>query len=368
VPERLRVLLAGVLNSPHVSAWAELVVSLGHEVDVVGRLAPGWPELDLPAPAHRLSADWPPPFRGYHMSRALRRVAREVDPDLVHAHFLPEYGWMAAREGLRPLICSAWGSDVLAVRGVNRPRAKLALEASALVLVDSAHLGREVDALAGREVPVQVVRWGLDLETFAPGDAAAARARWGIPSDGPLIVSVRGLKPVYNPGLLLEAFAQVHARRGTARLLLKHPQPATPASVSSAIERLGLGDAVTILGHVSPEELPDVYRAADVVVSIASSDSSPRSVWEALACARPAIVSDLPWAREELAPGGQALLVPLDAVEIADAIDRVLGDAALAERLGAAGRALAVAELDPVACAARVDELYRSVLAPRTRP
>ena len=361
MPERMRVLVAGWLNSPHVRAWADLVASAGHDVHVVGRLAPGWPELDLPFPSHRLSAAWPPPLRGFEMSRALGRVARELEPDLVHAHYLPEYGWMAARENLRPLISSAWGSDVLAVRGVNRPRAKRALSASALIFADSAHLAREVRALGGPDVRVEVVRWGLDLEAFSPGDQVAARNALGIPADGPLVASVRGLKPVYNPELLLEAFARVRQRRPDTRLLLKHPLAETPESVAEAIDRLGLRDAVTILGNVAPELLPNVNRAADVVVSIASSDSSPRSVWEALACARPVVVSDLPWARDELS-GGQALIVSLDPGEVAGAIERVLGDAALAERLGAAGRALAEAELDPAPCAARVDMLYRSAV------
>ena len=63
-----------------------------------------------------------------------------------------------------------------------------------------------------------------------------------------------------------------------------------------------------MLGNVPVERMPDVYRAADVVVSIPSSDSSPRSVWEALACGRPVVVSDLPWAREELAHGRPSAL------------------------------------------------------------
>jgi glycosyltransferase involved in cell wall biosynthesis len=296
------------------------------------------------------------------MSRALGRVAREIDPDLVHAHYLSEYGWMAARENLRPLISSAWGSDVLAARGVNRRRSKLALDASALVFVDSAHLGQEVRTLARSDVQVEIVRWGLDLDMFAPGDQSAARDALGVSSHGPLVVGMRGLGPVYNPGPLLEAFAQVRARRSDARLLLKHPKAVTPDPVTAAIERLGLSYAVTVIGNLSLERLPDVYRAADVVVSIASSDSSPRSVWEALACGRPVVVSDLPWARDELEPGGNALLVSLDAHDVADAISRVLDDPALAERLGAAGRALAFTELDPARSAARVDELYKSVL------
>jgi glycosyltransferase involved in cell wall biosynthesis len=162
------------------------------------------------------------------------------------------------------------------------------------------------------------------------------------------VVSVRGLDPLYNAGLLLEAFERLRERRPEARLLLKSPGAAgAPAA-----------EGVTMLGNVSSELMPDVYRAADVVVSLASSDSSPRSVWEALACARPVVVSDLPWAREELAHGQNALLTRLDAGEVADAIERALGE----QSLGVAGRALADAELDPAACTARIDALYRTLV------
>jgi glycosyltransferase involved in cell wall biosynthesis len=81
-----------------------------------------------------------------------------------------------------------------------------------------------------------------------------------------------------------------------------------------------------------------------------------------MACGRPVVVSDLPWARDELGPGGQALLVPLRADAIAEAIGRALDDDALAARLAEEGRSLAVAELDSRAAAARIDALYRSVV------
>jgi glycosyltransferase involved in cell wall biosynthesis len=362
VPERLRVLIAGWLNSPHVAAWAEAVTAAGHDAQLAGRVAPGWPELDLPVPSHRLSAGLPPPLRGLQMSRALARVAARVRPDLVHAHYLPEYGWMAARERLAPLICSAWGSDVLGASRFARLRSRCAVESAALVLADSAHLARETRTLAHGDLRVEIVRWGLDLERFAPGDARAARGALGLPRDGPVVAGVRGLRPVYNPVLLLEAFALLRRRLPNARLLLKHPLDGTPTSVGDAIERLGLATAVTVLGNVPSEQLPDVYRAADVVVSIPSSDSSPRSVWEALACGRPAVVSDLPWARDELEPEVQALLVPLRPDAVAEGIERVLVDETLSRRLGAEGRALAAAQLDLAAWAERIDALYRSVM------
>ena len=361
--DRLRILIAGWLNSPHVSAWADAVLAAGHEVELAGRVVPGWPELELPAPSHRLSTIWPPPVQGLRMSGELGRLATALKPDLVHAHYLAEYGWMAAREGLSPLVCSAWGSDVLVDNWLASHRSRRALAGADLVFADSTSLASETHELAERDVRVELVRWGLDLDRFSPGDPAAARERLGLRIEGPLVAGVRGLRSIYNPTLQLEAFALVRAQHPTARLLVKHPGTTLPAAVESTIERLGLRDAVVIVGNAPAERLPDFYRAADVVLSIPSSDSSPRSVWEALACGRPVVVSDLPWARDELEPGERALLAPLEPGEVARGIARILDEPALAEQLAANGRAFALEELDPDACTGRIDSLYREVVA-----
>jgi glycosyltransferase involved in cell wall biosynthesis len=354
----LRVLVAGWPNSPHVISWAEAVAAAGHDVHVVGRTPPNWPPVKGGANVHVLSDAGPPVVRSLRMSRALSEVAADVKPDLVHAHWLPELGWMAAREGLAPLVCSAWGSDVLGIRGIGLRRSRRALEGSDLVLADSFHLARATRELAARDVPIEIVRWGLDLERFAPGDTAAARQALGLNHNGPLIVSVRGFEPIYNPALQLEAFARVRARREDARFLFKYSVERVPSAIRVLIERLGIEGAITMLGNVPPDRMADVYRAADVVVSVPSSDSSPRSVWEALACGRPVVVSDLPWAREELEDGTHALLAPLDAAAVAEAIERALDD----KWLGAEGRALAKKELDQAVSTARIDTLYRAVV------
>jgi hypothetical protein len=193
VADRLRVLVAGWLNSPHVTAWVEAVKAAGHEVHLAGRDAPQLPASDSNEKVHRLPADAPPLVRGLRMSRALARVTAEVSPDLVHAHFLTEFGWMAAREDLRPLISSAWGSDVFGVRGLSLRRSRRALEGSQLAFADSKHLARAAQDLAG--VRVEVVRWGLDMNAYAPGDRTAAREAVGVEHDGPLVASVRKRRP-----------------------------------------------------------------------------------------------------------------------------------------------------------------------------
>jgi glycosyltransferase involved in cell wall biosynthesis len=360
----LRVLVAGWLNSPHVTGWADAVAAAGHEVHLAGRAVAQWPPPEDRANVHMLRADGPPLLRSLRMGSQLHAVARQVGPDLVHAHWLPEFGWLAAREGLHPLVCSAWGSDVFGVRGHGKRRSRRALAAAELVFADSADLARETRMLAARDVRVEVVRSPLDGELFAPGNQRAAREALGLP-DTRLVVSMRGLGPIYNPVLLLEAFALVLAAHRDVRLVLKRPGGETPREVTAIVDRLGLSDAVIMLGSVSLQQMPDIYRSADVVVSVPSSDSSPRSVWEAFACGRPVVVSDLPWAREELEDGRHALLAELEPDAIAASIGRVLDEAELAHKLGTESRALAMSELDPRRWVARIDDLYRSVTGSR---
>ena len=65
----------------------------------------------------------------------------------------------------------------------------------------------------------------------------------------------------------------------------------------------------------------------------------PLSLLEAAACARPIVATDVPGCREIARDGVNALLVPPnDAAALADAIDRLAGDAELRRRFGAAGR------------------------------
>ena len=56
----------------------------------------------------------------------------------------------------------------------------------------------------------------------------------------------------------------------------------------------GIGEQLRILEDVAHDELPDLFRLADVVVSVPETDSFPVTLLEAMACGRPIVVSDLP--------------------------------------------------------------------------
>jgi glycosyltransferase involved in cell wall biosynthesis len=134
------------------------------------------------------------------------------------------------------------------------------------------------------------------------------------------------------------------------------------------VKHIGTGDpelgralppGTRVIGHVPYEQLPEWYRAADVCVSIPSSDSSPRSVWEAMACGCACVLSDLPWVHELIEDGRHALVVAPEPDAVAAAIRRLLQDPDLARRIGEEARALVERHRDQDAEMARLDELYR---------
>jgi glycosyltransferase involved in cell wall biosynthesis len=128
--------------------------------------------------------------------------------------------------------------------------------------------------------------------------------------------------------------------------------------VREVLGELPFAERVHVVGHVPYERMASYYGAADACVSIASSDSSPRSVFEAMACGTPCVISDLPWVHEQIADGREALVVPIGVAAVADALRRLLSDAALAGGIASHGRALVEREHDRAVLMDRLAKTY----------
>ncbi len=350
--------MLGPVNHPHVEHLALAMHERGCDVIAAGDVEPSLPPSVLPAAGVRVIAAPPSPRRTAagvtaHV-RWIRRLRRELRPDVVHAHWMCGYAALAAVAGASPLVAMAWGSDVLAANRVRTLASRIAVRRARVAMGDSqALLDRLVQLGAPRDATV-LVNWGVDLQAFAPVDGARPRLRERLGlGPGPVVLSPRSLTPVYNPETVLAAFAIVAEAQPDAQLILKH----------MGAEGDRLDGRVRVIGHVPYEQMAWYYQAADVCLSIPSSDSSPRSVWEAMACGCPLVVSDLPWVHELIEPGRDALVVPVDAAAVAAAILRVLGDPRLAERLSCRGRELAERHRDRRAEMDRLEGVYRS-LAP----
>ena len=73
---------------------------------------------------------------------------------------------------------------------------------------------------------------------------------------------------------------------------------------------LGIEDLIEWIGGLEYDDMPSYYNAADLVISIPDSDSSPKTVYEAMFCKKPVIVSDLDWVYEIL--GDKNCIIKVD--------------------------------------------------------
>jgi glycosyltransferase involved in cell wall biosynthesis len=286
--------MIGPVNHPHLEHLAKAIADQGHEI-VVG----GWEWEELP-PSTLPEAGIRVDLRREPTRTWLRGLMRESRPHVVHVQWM-EYALLAALYGARPLVATAWGSDVYLATRFYRVANRFVVRRADAVLTDSVDL---LDALIGLGAPpnrAAVMNWGVDLGLFHPpeGGRGALRRRLGL-DDVPTILSPRWLRDPYNPEVILAAFDRVADEVPEAQLILKHLATEEP-DLGASRHR----DRVRVVGHVPYEQIPDYYRAADVCVSIPSSDSSPRSVWEAMACGCPCVVSDLPWVLRLIQDPGQ---------------------------------------------------------------
>jgi glycosyltransferase involved in cell wall biosynthesis len=328
----LRILMIGPVNSPHMEHLALSMRARGHIVQAGGAVwGGGLPPSSLPDEGIPVSVmTWP-----YLLW--LRRLVRVFRPHVVHANWMP-FAAAAVLAGARPLVAMAWGSDVYLAGRRQEILNRLVVRRANLALADSSALLERLIELGAPRERVALVNWGVDPDAFkppgSPEEKHALRASLGL-DDGPVILSPRGFKALYNPHIVIEAFARLARDVPDAQLVLKHQDEDEPA-----LGQLAQSDRVHIVRHVPYERMADYYRAADVCLSIPDTDSSPRSVWEAMACGCPCVLSDLPWVHELIEPETHALVVPVDADMVSGAIKRLLTERELHRYIAGSAREL----------------------------
>jgi glycosyltransferase-like protein len=213
----------------------------------------------------------------------------------------------------------------------------------------------------------EVVHNGVDVARFRsalPDLAAALRQRAGA-SDRPLILAVGGIEPRKGSDTLMAAIAELRCsgRQPVLAVVGGHSfqdYREYRDRVLSSLPGLGLrlDDDVVLLGTVADAELPGWYAAADVLAFPSTKEGWGLAVLEAMSAGLPVVASDLPVFREYLRPGQDALMVPMgDAAALAAALGTVLDDAALADRLRAAGYEVC-ARFTWARCAAEHQRVY----------
>lgn len=212
----------------------------------------------------------------------------------------------------------------------------------------------------GRWGDLHVIHVGLPVDEFT-------RASPPPIDEDPRLLYIGRLVPEKGQTVLFEAVARLAERGRTVRLTLAGEGEIRPRLEQLAAE-LGIADRVEFLGAVGQDDLHALYAGASVFCLPSFAEGVPVVLMEAMAMEVPVITTKIAGIPELVEDGRTGLLVaPGRADELADALERLLADPALAARLGRQGREKVVAEFDCERSAAQLYELFAAELDPRER-
>lgn len=182
---------------------------------------------------------------------------------------------------------------------------------------------------------------GVDHRLFRPGSKLRARQRLGL-GKGPVVLFVGRIQPLKGVDVTVEGMAAVVERHPDAILMVvggpsgPRGQAEMTALRKRAVE-LGLAGNIRFVGPMPHGLVPDLYRAADVVVVPSRAESFGLVAAEAQACGTPVVGARIGGLIDVVDDGSTGFLIGgWDPADHAEAVLRLLDDPELAAKMGAA--------------------------------
>lgn len=307
----MRVLYFSQGFSPHDQRFLEALASTGNEINFL-RLEQS-PSSVLPKGVKELAwegSKTPITWKNIALiAREFAQVAKNVKPDLVHAGPIQGPALIAAYAGFHPLVTMSWGSDLLRNADSSwwmRTTTRYTLRHTDVMVGDCQTVAEKAVRYGFSRDRIRLFPWGVDLEHFHPDGDAELRTKLGWEQKFILLCN-RSMEPLYGVDVAVKGFLLAAKQMPELHLML-FGKGSQEKMLHDLVDRAGMQDRVYFGGFSNLEELPAIYRSADLYLSASHSDGSSVSLMEALACGVPALVSDIPSNREWIQSGVQGWL------------------------------------------------------------
>lgn len=340
---RIKLLLLADPSSPHTIRWVNSLHKNGIQVYLFGLSDYNPDDFD---PAIRIETMRTPGWIKIRFNGSLlkiiyitklprlKKVIREFNPDIVHAHYVASYGILGALSGFHPFFISVWGIDIFLfprVSFLHRAVVKFALKKVDKIFSTSNVMAKETNRYVEKEI--SVVPFGIDTEIFSP-DAEK------IQNDEITIGLVKALERKYGIDKLIEVFGLLKKRNPELNLKLMLVGGGSLAEkFRQKVQSMGLANNTIFTGNISHSKVSDYHRKLDIAVYLSTVESFGVSVLESLSCGVPVVVSDVGGLPEIVEDGETGIIVKEGNIDDAClAVEKLIKDAGLRKRMGTAGR------------------------------
>lgn len=337
----MKILLLADVFSEHTEKWALGLAGNGIEVGLFSFNKASYSWYDHPnirvffEPEKKINAERTLTKLAYlKYVKVLKKIIRQFQPDVLHAHYATSYGLVGALSGFHPFVISAWGTDVMKFPDKNFvARSILSYNfKKADLLCATSHTIREYIANITSK-PVTVIPFGINTLDFSPRQVSSL-----FPESDFVIGSIKPLEPLYNTDILIRAFAALSQKHAPLKLLIVG-EGTMEASLKLLAQELGVADKVIFTGRVPFREISTYYNMIRVLVNISEYESFGVSVIEAMACGKPVVVTNVGGLREIVKDGSLGIKVESgDVGQTAAAIEKLFSDKALYDQISKSAR------------------------------
>ena len=331
---------AGGMNI-YVVESAQRMAAMGVSVDIFTRRTdPAAPEIVEISPGvrvrhfdcgHGTLTKEQLPIHISGLSQEFSRIMRTENYDVIHSHYWlsGKVAMPAAKELDIPLVHTM--HTMARVKNLNlaegeSPEPMIRVQGETQVVAAANALIANTDAEAASLVSlydacpdtVHVVSPGVDLFTFTPGESrSTAREIVGLPHDGLVVSFVGRIQPHKGPEVLIRATSELvkHSPQLRKKLIVNIIGGASGANteevdrLKDCTQWLGVDDVVRFAPPVSRADLPQWYRASDLVIVPSYSESFGLVALEAQACGTPVVATAVGGLRTAVADGISGVLV-----------------------------------------------------------
>ena len=348
--------LGGIEN--HMKTLAEAQAAAGHDVTVLVTNA-----------GNQLSEEYLNGVRVIRVKKQATAVStplsiqfpfklRELRADIHHLHFPYPVGEVSQllMGGKRPFVIS-YHSDVVKQKNILRlysPLLKRVLAGAGQILVASDNYLQSSTWLQPFADKCTIIPYSVDLDRFS-GTAVPLIP----PVDVPTLIFVGRHRYYKGVDTLIRAMAHVNGR------LLIGGDGLERANWEQLTTDLELEQRIQFVGDISDADLPAFYASGDIFVLPANSRAEAFGLvlQEAMAMGLPCVTSELNTGTSWLVQDGITGVVtpPQQPKGLAEAINKLLTDPALRQKMGDAGRQRTLNEFTVARMIARIESVYRAV-------
>jgi len=311
-----KALVLSDASSPHTWTWIEGYKSLGFKVYLLSFEEKIY-NTSLIEDFIKINSKFKPSFKRYLFGiNKVKNYVHKINPDIIFAHFIPNYGFLSSLQGNVPFVLFCWGSDLIKVAFkslIHKIVSSIIFKKAKLIVVDAKFMKEIIiTKFKINSEKIITIPFGIKKELREQGKKSEKDKKEVI------LFTNRKLEKIYNPFVIVNALSKINDINFKLIWIAKGN---LEKRIKELVYKKGIFDRTELLPFQEKENLYKLLSKSHIYISSSFYDGTSVSLLEAMTFGLFPVVSDILGNREWILDGVNGFLFdPKNADELAEKI------------------------------------------------